>query len=603
MLNKDSSISVIIPLYNQGKYVEEALNSVFNQTHKIDEIIVINDGSTDNGLEVINNFKDKITIINKANTGSRDSINEGLKIATGNFLAFLDADDRWIKNKTEIQLQLLENNPDIDIVFGNAKRFCMVNENDVIREKEIDILPGYSRQGGLFRRTVFERIPYKTEISSMHDFIDWYNRAKEAGVQSMSHPEIVFERRIHDSNEGIINKERQRQQYFTSIKAALDRRRAGEKQMKHKTTFPLSFILPSITQQCLLNCCITNNKEEFIKNWTIWKSKQDFDLLNYESQKLIPALNEQLLRFNVTDENQPRYQGIYKKNWVMNHQLFLELLMISEKIKEANIPFKIIKSVALTQLYYNDNGLLKIYGGDIFISNDNFEATVDVLLKNGYRFDNEVTTLTSAIKRSISVKQIGFKNNGNHKIVLHNHPFRLIRTISTENLFWNNGSQFKLNETLLDTFNPTQHLFYITINGISETAQPMLQWAIDLKKISETEAINWDEFIFYAKQFNTTLLACCALAYLSEICMLTIPKHVITELSALNNTKEEVSEFNNFVRKTILDKIRYSFVANKQLNKNNSLQLGYLDFLKLTMNVKTLVDIPIIVTRKLFKKL
>jgi len=222
------TISVIIPLYNQGKYVEEALYSVFNQTHPVNEIIVVNDGSTDNSLEVINPFRDKIIIIDKPHSGILDTVNEGLKKATGNFISFLDADDRWTRTKTEIQLQLLCQNPNIDMLFGCAQRFCMIVENNIETEKNMDVLPGNTRVGGLFKKELFEKIAYQTAATNAHEFMDWLNRAKEAGRTFMNHTDVVFERRIHDSNDGIRNKELQRQQYFASIKAALDRRRAKE---------------------------------------------------------------------------------------------------------------------------------------------------------------------------------------------------------------------------------------------------------------------------------------------------------------------------------------------------------------------------------------
>ncbi len=226
--NTKKSISAIIPLYNQGKYIAEALDSIFNQTYPVNEIIVVNDGSTDNSLQVIRSFSDKIILIDKPHSGIQDTVNEGLKKATGDFISFLDADDRWTKTKTEIQLQLLSQNPSVDMLFGCAKRFYMIVENNIETEKNIDVLPGNTRVGGLFKKDVFEKIAYKTTATNVHEFMDWLNRAKEAGLTFMNHPDIVFERRIHDSNQGVLNKELQRQQYFTSIKAALDRRRAKE---------------------------------------------------------------------------------------------------------------------------------------------------------------------------------------------------------------------------------------------------------------------------------------------------------------------------------------------------------------------------------------
>ena len=87
-------VSIIIPTYNSAKYLEKCLNSVFNQTEKDIEVILINDGSTDNSRDIIKKFKDKRLIyIEKENEGIGKTRNLGIKKAQGEYLAFLDSDD------------------------------------------------------------------------------------------------------------------------------------------------------------------------------------------------------------------------------------------------------------------------------------------------------------------------------------------------------------------------------------------------------------------------------------------------------------------------------------------------------------------------------
>jgi len=99
-LLKDSgeSITVIIPCYNYASFVAEAIESVFGQTLTPNEIIVINDGSTDNSLKVINKYKDRLTIIDQINKGVVETKNEALRGATSDWIIFLDADDKLPKN-------------------------------------------------------------------------------------------------------------------------------------------------------------------------------------------------------------------------------------------------------------------------------------------------------------------------------------------------------------------------------------------------------------------------------------------------------------------------------------------------------------------------
>lgn len=116
-------ISVIIPLYNGDQTIVKALVSVRNQTWKGDfEIIVVNDGSTDNSRVVVEDFIRKnstlnIQLINQKNGGVSNARNSGLKIATGEFIAFLDADDEWLPIKTERQMKYLsDGNLKIDFI-------------------------------------------------------------------------------------------------------------------------------------------------------------------------------------------------------------------------------------------------------------------------------------------------------------------------------------------------------------------------------------------------------------------------------------------------------------------------------------------------------
>jgi hypothetical protein len=117
-------VTVIIPTYNYGAFIEESINSVFNQTRRPDEIIVVNDGSTDNTSEVLKKYSDKqISVITTTNQGVSAARNTGLDNASGDVIAFLDADDRWLPDMLDRQMRLIEADPEIVCVFSNFIRF------------------------------------------------------------------------------------------------------------------------------------------------------------------------------------------------------------------------------------------------------------------------------------------------------------------------------------------------------------------------------------------------------------------------------------------------------------------------------------------------
>lgn len=117
-------VSIIIPVYNSKNTIELVLKSLLNQTYKRFEIIIINDGSTDESGKIIEEFRHLNKIQNlryyhQTNKGVSSARNFGLKKAVGDYIMFLDSDDLWVKNKIEIQLEVFERNPHIDFLGAN----------------------------------------------------------------------------------------------------------------------------------------------------------------------------------------------------------------------------------------------------------------------------------------------------------------------------------------------------------------------------------------------------------------------------------------------------------------------------------------------------
>ena len=108
---KENSVSVIIPAYNVEYSLNHCIESVLAQNPKPKEIIVINDGSTDNTAKVAKSYRDKITYIEQENLGQGAARNAGLKIAKGEFIAFLDADDYWLPGFLITCVDFLIKNP------------------------------------------------------------------------------------------------------------------------------------------------------------------------------------------------------------------------------------------------------------------------------------------------------------------------------------------------------------------------------------------------------------------------------------------------------------------------------------------------------------
>lgn len=110
-------VSVIVPAYNSAKYITETISSLLEQTYPNIEIIVVNDGSQDNTLDVLKFYQTKIVIIDQLNTGVSGARNTGIRAAKGDLISFCDSDDLWAPQKIHEQITYLQHNPSVGMVY------------------------------------------------------------------------------------------------------------------------------------------------------------------------------------------------------------------------------------------------------------------------------------------------------------------------------------------------------------------------------------------------------------------------------------------------------------------------------------------------------
>jgi len=142
-------ISVVIPVYNGGRFVADAVESVLEQTYDNYEIIVVNDGSTDDTEEILKPYMDRIVYIKTANSGVSSARNTGIMNARGAYVAFLDQDDVFHPERLKVTVEYLDAHPEAAMVYTSAQRMFM--DGTLLPGKD---LPGYS--GDIFVR-LFEK--------------------------------------------------------------------------------------------------------------------------------------------------------------------------------------------------------------------------------------------------------------------------------------------------------------------------------------------------------------------------------------------------------------------------------------------------------------
>jgi glycosyltransferase involved in cell wall biosynthesis len=223
------AISVMIGVYNGAPYIAEAIESVLAQSYRPLELIVVDDGSDDGSGEVAQRYPE-VRYERQERKGNGGARNTAARLATADFFAFLDADDRFAPDKLERQMAALEADPGLDMVFGHVREFVSPELDEEtrrsIRPPAPEPLPWTAPNLMLIRRASFERVGPFSESLRVGVTVDWFARAEEAGLRSLVLPEVVLERRLHTQNNGLRERDA-RAQYIEVIKAAMDRRRAG----------------------------------------------------------------------------------------------------------------------------------------------------------------------------------------------------------------------------------------------------------------------------------------------------------------------------------------------------------------------------------------
>jgi len=222
-------ISVMIGVYNAERYLAEAIESVLAQNYRPLELIVVDDGSDDASGDVARRYGDAIVYARQENAGNGSARNHAVRLASGELFAFLDADDRFAPGKLELQFAALEADAELDMVFGHVREFVSPElteaQRATVRPPAPQALPWPAPNLMLIRRESYGRVGPFSEVVRVGVTVDWYARAAEVGLRSAMLPEVVLERRLHLTNNGLRERD-SRQQYLHVLKASLDRRRA-----------------------------------------------------------------------------------------------------------------------------------------------------------------------------------------------------------------------------------------------------------------------------------------------------------------------------------------------------------------------------------------
>jgi glycosyltransferase involved in cell wall biosynthesis len=224
-------VTAIVPMYNAGAHIAAALDSILAQTRPVDEIIVVDDGSTDDGPDIVAGYEGRVRLLRQKQSGPSRAINRGLRAATGDTIAFLDADDLWMPEKQALQCRALAEDAAIDCVFGHIVQFLSDDAASAAGRYFIpaEPVPGICRQCLLVRREAFDRFGWFDEALTTADFVPWYARAVAMGLRYRMLDEVLARRRLHLGNTGVTRRREQQQESLLGLRQALSLRRAKDR--------------------------------------------------------------------------------------------------------------------------------------------------------------------------------------------------------------------------------------------------------------------------------------------------------------------------------------------------------------------------------------
>lgn len=228
-------VSVIIPSYNAGAYLAQAIASVRKQQTSFPlntEIVVIDDGSTDNSVEQLQvlavaegALESDLKILRQNHQGAAAARNYGMKEATGDYLLFLDADDLLTPCAIELLYQgLLSNGREQKVVFGMAEEFISEELDEIqagrLSKKEV---PFSGSLAGCFgeKKALLDVGFFDTSLNQAGETVDWLVRLRNSGLKILQLDQVTVRRRIHLTNTGRVRAQEEMQAYAAIIRRRL----------------------------------------------------------------------------------------------------------------------------------------------------------------------------------------------------------------------------------------------------------------------------------------------------------------------------------------------------------------------------------------------
>jgi glycosyltransferase involved in cell wall biosynthesis len=225
----EPTVTAAIPVRDGEAYLAEAIESVLGQSRPCDQVVVVDNGSTDRSAEIARGYGSAVEVVSEPREGIGAARNAAMRAARGTHVAFLDADDLWEAEKTALQLAAFEADPGLQLAFGHVRQFVSPDldpEEAAALRVPAESQPGVYIGAMLAARAAVEAVGLWPEDVQVSDGLTFMLKARELGLKQAMLGPIVTLRRVHGENHSIRNRG-ERAEFARLLKQSLDRRRAA----------------------------------------------------------------------------------------------------------------------------------------------------------------------------------------------------------------------------------------------------------------------------------------------------------------------------------------------------------------------------------------
>lgn len=228
-MNGTAGITCVVPVYNGERYLAEAVRSILDQSLAPLEILVVDDGSTDGTAAALETFGERVRYVYQEHAGASAARNLGIRLARGDLIAFLDADDLFVTHKLQLQASRFAARPGLDMSSGYTVNFWSPDLSPGERDHDPRLMEPWPRSlcTWVVRRRLFDKVGEFDEDFPLSQDVDWNIRVEASDAITETLPDVLTLRRLHLGNATRRARSDCRRAVLRSIRAHLERSRPG----------------------------------------------------------------------------------------------------------------------------------------------------------------------------------------------------------------------------------------------------------------------------------------------------------------------------------------------------------------------------------------